>query len=168
MFFMGVGFLLVETKSVTEMSLLFGSTWKVNVLVFSSILVVVLAANLLVFRRRVLPMGALFGGLFASLVAAYIVRASDLLVFGPTVQWALGSLMVALPVLFASLIFSTLLARRADATGALAYNLLGAVIGGLLEYSSMAFGIKALYLVAAVAYLGAAYMARREFAGSPA
>jgi hypothetical protein len=70
--------------------------------------------------------------------------------------------MVALPVLFASLIFSSLLARRADSTSALAHNLLGAVTGGLLEYSSMAFGIKSLYLVAAVAYLGAAYLARKE------
>jgi hypothetical protein len=76
--------------------------------------------------------------------------------------------MVALPVLFASLIFSTLLRRRADASGALAYNLLGAVVGGLLEYSSMAVGIKALYLVAAAAYLGAAYLARREGRPEPA
>src|SRR5919202_957590 len=51
MFLMGAGFLLVETKSVTEMSLLFGSTWTVNLLVFASILVMVLAANLLVLRR---------------------------------------------------------------------------------------------------------------------
>ncbi len=32
---------------------------------------------------------------------------------------------------------------------------MGAVIGGLLEYSSMAVGIKALYLIAMLAYLGA-------------
>src|SRR5213075_2410909 len=51
MFFMGAGFLLVETKSVTEMSLLFGSTWTVNLLVFSSILAMVLLANLWVRRH---------------------------------------------------------------------------------------------------------------------
>src|SRR5205823_1965585 len=50
MFFMGAGFLLVETKSVTEMSLLFGSTWTVNLLVFASIMIMVLAANLWVMR----------------------------------------------------------------------------------------------------------------------
>src|SRR3712207_3784444 len=81
MFFMGAGFLLVETKSVTEMSLLFGSTWKVNVLVFSSILAVVLAANLAVLRARVIPTKWLFAGLFASLAAAYAVPASRLLWF---------------------------------------------------------------------------------------
>ncbi|MDQ3950054.1 MAG: hypothetical protein M3282_06890 [Gemmatimonadota bacterium] len=162
MFLMGVGFLLVETKSVTEMSLLFGSTWTVNLLVFSSILVMVLAANVAVLRTRRLNTRWLFAGLFASLAAAYAVPASRLLWFGPGGQWILGSLMVGLPVLFAALIFATLLRRRGDAARALAYNLLGAVVGGLLEYSSMAGGIKVLYIVAAAAYVGAALLVRRE------
>jgi SAM-dependent methyltransferase len=167
MLLMGVGFLLVETKSVTEMSLLFGSTWKVNLLVFSSILVTVLVANLVVLRSRSVSTRWLFGGLLASLAGAYAVPASRLLWFGPAGQWVLGSLLVALPVLFASLIFSTLLRRRVDATRALAYNLLGAVVGGLLEYSSMAGGIKLLYVVAAAAYVGAAVFALREGSRTP-
>jgi hypothetical protein len=70
--------------------------------------------------------------------------------------------MVALPILFASLIFSTLLARRHDASRALAYNLLGAILGGVLEYSAMALGIKAMYIVAGLLYAGAAVYALRE------
>lgn len=66
--------------------------------------------------------------------------------------------MVALPVLFASLIFSTLLRRSADPAKALAYNLLGAVVGGVLEYGSMAVGIKALYVIAAALYVAVAAM----------
>ena len=162
MFFMGVGFLLVETKSVTEMSLLFGSTWKVNLLVFSSILATVLAANLIVLRVRALDLRMLFAALLGSLAGAYAIPASRLLWFGPAGQWILGSLMVGLPVLFAALIFSSLLRRRVDATRALAYNLLGAVVGGLLEYSSMAGGIKVLYIVAAAAYAGAAMLVLRD------
>jgi hypothetical protein len=77
-------------------------------------------------------------------------------------QWVAGGLMVALPVLFAALIFSTLLSRRANATHALAYNLLGAIVGGVFEYSSMAFGIKALYIIALVTYLAAFALSRRE------
>jgi len=65
-------------------------------------------------------------------------------------------------VFFASLIFSTLLHRRADATRALAYNLLGAIVGGMVEYSSMVFGVKALYLLAAAIYVGALLLSRRE------
>ncbi|MDB4891384.1 MAG: Spermidine synthase-like protein [Gemmatimonadetes bacterium] len=162
MFFMGAGFLLVETKSVTEMSLLFGSTWTVNLLVFTSILVMVLCANLLVERRRPLPLPWLFGGLFGALVLAYLIPVSQLLWMPIGAQWIAGGLMVALPVLFAALIFSTLLSRRADATQALAYNLLGAIVGGVLEYSSMAFGIKALYVIALITYLAAFALSRRE------
>lgn len=162
MFFMGAGFLLVETKSVTEMSLLFGSTWTVNLLVFTSILIMVLCANLFVERRRVIQLPWLFGGLFAALVLAYLIPASQLLWLPIGAQWVAGGLMVALPVLFAALIFSTLLSRRADATHALAYNLLGAIVGGVLEYSAMAFGIKALYVVALVTYLVAFVLSRRD------
>lgn len=162
MFCMGTGFLLVETKSVTEMSLLFGSTWTVNLLVFSSILVMVLLANLLVLQRPPLRTRPLFVGLFASLVVAYFVRASALLWLPTSAQWLLGGLMVALPILFAALIFSTLLRRREDATRALAYNLLGAIVGGVLEYSSMLVGIKALYLIAIATYVLAMLFVRRE------
>jgi SAM-dependent methyltransferase len=162
MFFMGAGFLLVETKSVTEMSLLFGSTWTVNLLVFTSILVMVLCANLLVDRGRPLRVSRLFGGLFAALTLAYFIPASQLLWLPVGAQWLAGGLMVALPVLFAALIFSTLLSRRADATKALAYNLLGAIVGGVLEYSSMAFGIKALYVIALLTYLAAFALSRRK------
>jgi hypothetical protein len=162
MFFMGAGFLLVETKSVTEMSLLFGSTWTVNLLVFTSILVMVLCANLLVERRRALRLSWLFGGLVGALVLAYLIHVSQLLWLPIGAQWVAGGLMVALPVFFAALIFSTLLSRRADATQALAYNLLGAIAGGVLEYSSMAFGIKALYVIALITYLAAFALSRRE------
>ena len=153
MFFLGVGFLLVETKSVTEMSLLFGSTWIVNLLVFSSILVMILAANLLVIRRPPRSVRAPFLALFASLAAAYAVPARSLLWLGHVGGWIVGGLMVALPIFFAAVIFATLFRARVDTTRALAYNLLGAVFGGVLEYGSLAVGIKGLYLVAAAAYL---------------
>jgi spermidine synthase len=161
MFFMGAAFLLVETKSVTEMSLLFGSTWTVNILVFASILVMVLAANQLVQSGRVPPAKALFAGLFITLALAFLMPASRLLWMGTAGQWASGGLMVALPIFFAALIFSTLFGQRADAPRALAWNLLGAIVGGVLEYSSMAFGIKALYLIAAMLYALAWFAAKR-------
>lgn len=162
MFFMGAGFLLVETKSVTEMSLLFGSTWTVNLMVFAAILVMVLIANLIVQRREPRRTSPLFVALFTTLAIAYLIPASALLPLGTAAQWGAGALMIALPILFASLIFSTLLSRRNDAARALAYNLLGAILGGVLEYSAMALGIKAMYIVAALLYAGAALYAARE------
>ena len=162
MFFMGAGFLLVETKSVTEMSLLFGSTWTVNLMVFAAILVMVLIANVVVQRREPTRTRPLFLALFLTLAIAYVIPASALLPLGTAAQWGAGALMVALPILFASLIFSTLLSRRGDAARALAYNLLGAILGGVLEYSAMALGIKAMYILAAVLYAAAGIYAMRE------
>jgi hypothetical protein len=144
------------------MSLLFGSTWTVNILVFASILIMVLAGNLLVLRRPPMRTTPLFIGLFGALALAYVVPASALLRLGRVPQWLISGLLVAAPVFFASLIFSTLLGRRTDGTRALAYNLLGAILGGVVEYSSMVFGVKALYLLAAVIYLGALLLSRRE------
>ena len=157
MFFMGAGFLLLETKSVTEMSLLFGSTWTVNLLVFASILLVVLAANRLVARGRAPRLAVLFGGLFATLAIAFAIPASDLLWLGTIGQWTLGGLLVAAPLFFASMIFSALFATRTDTARALAWNLIGAIAGGVLEYASMAIGIKGLYVIAAILY-GAAFL----------
>src|SRR5262249_46976027 len=63
LFGMGIGFLLLESKSVTEMSLLFGSTWSVNLLVFASILIVIAASNAIVSRVPRGSLSALFLGL---------------------------------------------------------------------------------------------------------
>ncbi|HEX8849809.1 MAG TPA: methyltransferase domain-containing protein [Gemmatimonadaceae bacterium] len=162
MFFLGAGFLLVETKSVAEMSLLFGATWWVNVLVFASILIVILIANVLTATGHTPPRAARFAGLFVSLALAYLVPVRSLLWLGTTGQWILGGLLVALPVLFAALIFAELFESRADGSRALAFNVFGAVVGGVLEYLSMVTGTKALYLIAAVVYAAAFLSLRRS------
>jgi len=98
----------------------------------------------------------------AALALAYAVPASALLRLANMAQWLIGGFLVALPVFFAALIFSTLFRRRTDGTRALAYNLLGAIVGGMVEYSSMMFGVKALYILAAAIYVGAMLLSRRE------
>jgi hypothetical protein len=150
----GLGFLLLESKSVTEMSLLFGATWTVNLLVFAAILVCITIANLLVSRidRTALP--AIFLALLVTLGFAYLVPARALLRFAPVIQWTLGAALVAVPIFFAALIFAVLFRDHPDPTRGLGVNLMGAIVGGTLEYSAMALGIKALYLVAAITYLG--------------
>ena len=46
MFFLGAAFMLLETKAVVQMALLFGSTWLVNSAGFFTVLVLILFANL--------------------------------------------------------------------------------------------------------------------------
>jgi len=109
--------------------------------------------------RRV-NLQAMYILLFASLTLAYIVPA-DLLVGLPFVARVLGgSALLSLPLLFAGLVFSESLRRTGDAVRPLASNLSGSVVGGALEYGSMITGVKSLYIVAAVVYLGAWVAAR--------
>jgi hypothetical protein len=60
-FLLGSAFLLLEIKSVTDLALLFGSTWIVNSVVISAILVMVLAANFLRLQSARLSRGRTAG-----------------------------------------------------------------------------------------------------------
>ena len=64
LFFMGAAFLLVETKSVTTLALIFGSTWMVNSVVFGSIMVMIFLANWLVEKMPTIDLTILYVGLF--------------------------------------------------------------------------------------------------------
>jgi hypothetical protein len=166
LFMMGAGFLLIETRSVTTLSLLFGSTWMVNAAVFAGILVVALLANLYVERFRAPPLELCFGLLFLSVVLLWAIDNSALNRLSLPVRGLLGGLVNALPVGFAGIIVSTLLARSANPTASLASNLLGSVVGGCLEYLSMVAGLRALALLALAIYLGAFLLSRRRAAGT--
>ena len=151
-FFMGAAFLLLETKSVVSFSLLFGSTWLVNSLVFFAILAMVLLA--VVINQRV-PIGSvtlLFVALFAALAVAYLLPPQSLLISSAPLRYAVASLLVFSPILLANLIFSRLFKESVDPDIGFASNLLGAVFGGLLEYLSLSFGYQLLILVVACLY----------------
>jgi hypothetical protein len=157
---LGAAFLLIEFKSITELALLFGTTWFVNVLAISGVLFMALGANLIILRSRRVNLQAMYILLFASLALAYLLPA-DQLVGLPLLPRVLGgSALLSLPLLFAGLVFSESLRRSGDAVRPLASNLSGSVVGGALEYASIVTGVKALYIVAAVVYLGAWAAAR--------
>ncbi len=151
-FALGAGFLLLETKSITEFALLYGATWVVNAVVFAAILGVILLANLFVFRRRIRRLEAVYVLLWGSLLFNYFFDLRLLLGASPYLELALGSVLIATPLFFAAIIFATTFAETDSIAASLGSNLLGAVLGGLLEYASLIFGLKALYLLAMVIY----------------
>lgn len=162
LFCMGAAFLLIETRGVTNLSLLFGSTWVVNAVVFSGILVTVLVANMVVERlapERLLPW---FLPLFMALGALWAINVGTLNQFSLPVRGVVGGLLTGLPVGLAGVILSTRLLHSRDSTASLGSNLLGALLGGCLEYLSMWFGIRALVGIAAVFYLIALWLFLRE------
>jgi spermidine synthase len=152
-FFLGAGFMLVETKATTELGLVFGNTWQVVGIAISGVLVMALAANMLVARLRLSNPVVGLVLLVASLTLGYFAPA----LAGGSTAGKLGAVvLLTCPVFFSGLAFSALLAKAGDTPGILGLNLLGAMVGGLLEYNSMYFGFRALYLVAIVLYILAA------------
>jgi len=151
-FFLGVGFMLVETKGITELGLTFGNTWQVIGIVIAGILVMAFFGNCLVQWLRIKPRLIPYLFLLAALAAGWLAARS-----GGFPSTPLGRLetvaLVSLPFLFSGIVFSSLLSTTAGISGAMAMNLLGAILGGLLEYNSMYFGFRALYLLAMACYL---------------
>jgi SAM-dependent methyltransferase len=155
LFLMGAGFLLVETRGVTSLSLLFGSTWVVNAVVFGGVLVMALAANLAVERWKPASTRPAFVLLLLSLIVLWAVDISALNRLPLVQRGVVGGLLNALPIGCAGVIVSTLLARARSLPAALGSNLLGSVLGGCLEYVSVYSGLRALVLLATAIYLGA-------------
>ncbi|MBI5641214.1 MAG: hypothetical protein HZA17_12400 [Nitrospirae bacterium] len=153
LFLMGEAFLLIETRGVTALSLLFGSTWVVNSAVFAGIFVMALLANEVVIRFRPSRPLVWFPWLLASVLLVWAVFPSTLSGLPIMERGAVGGLLNALPVGFAGIIVSILLARSRNPAASLGSNLLGSVFGGCLEYLSMITGLRALALVALFIYV---------------
>jgi len=152
-FFLGCAFFLIETKSITEMALLFGSTWIVNSVVISAILIMILGANLFVRKFGPSDVRPYYILLLGSLLFNYLVPVSSTLGQHFVLRGLVSGLAISLPLFFAGIIFATSLRKLPSIEVAFGSNLLGSVVGGMLEYSSLVFGIKALYVVAGFAYV---------------
>jgi hypothetical protein len=153
MFLLGAGFMLIEVKSISDLSLLFGSTWVVNSVVIASILLMILLANLLVLKHPPRSMGWVYGGLVVSLLASYFFRPDMLSGLSFEGKWFAGGFLSALPVFFAGILFATIFKRVQEVSAAFGANLLGALVGGILENLSMIYGIAFLNLLALAVYL---------------
>ncbi len=167
LFFMGAAFMLLETKSVVQFALLFGTTWFVNALVFGGVLLAVLAAvetsRRVVIRRPRL----LYAGLLAALVVAWIVPQSSLLSLGLVPRFVAAVLIAFAPIFLANLVFTQRFRDVGDSTVAFAANLLGAMTGGVIEYVSLITGYRALLIIVAGLY-GLAFLTGRRHLRSPA
>jgi hypothetical protein len=153
LFFMGIAFLLLETKNVVQFALLFGTTWFVNALVFAGILLAVLAAVSVARRVTLPPPWVLFVALALALFTAWAVPQESLLSLALIPRFAAAVGLAFAPVFLANLVFAQRFKDVGSATVAFGANLLGAVTGGVLEYGALVVGYRALLIVVAAMYL---------------
>jgi hypothetical protein len=152
-FLLGISFLLLETRSLVAFSLLFGTTWLVNSLVFFGVLASVLLAILVNTRVRFRNPMPLYLGLIASIALAWLVPPESLLIEPAWLRYTIAATLAFAPVFFANLVFSHAFRDTLSADMAFAVNLLGAMVGGAVEYLGLLTGYRALLVVVAVLYL---------------
>ncbi len=157
-FFLGAAFLLVETKAMTELAIFLGSTWTVNFFVIMAVLGLIVAGTALVLRGWAPSTRVAYVLLAAILIGTYLAPLRDLLGWDSALRDWVAGIVLCLPLFAAALIFARELRLDPEPSAAFGSNLLGALAGGVLEYSSMALGFRTLYLIAlglyALSYLG--------------
>lgn len=162
LFFMGVAFLLLETKNVVQFALLFGTTWLVNALVFAGVLLAVLGAVVLSRRFRVRNLAIVYGLLALSIVVAWIVPQHELLALPIGLRLVVAILLAFTPIFLANMVFAQRFRDTADSVTSFGANLLGAMVGGVIEYSALLLGYRNLLMVALAVY-GLAFLTGRKY-----
>ncbi len=154
--------MLLETKSIVQFALLWGSTWSSASLAIVSVLVMALVSALVASRvdiRRRWPIAATLVALLALNYVLPIGRVA----FGSRAAESLfyGALVFS-PVLCAGLLFSTSYKQSSSTAGDFGANLFGAMVGGVCEYFSLLTGYQFLLILVAGCYLLAVVTAVRD------
>jgi spermidine synthase len=165
-FLLGAGFMLLETKAITQFALLWGSTWVVSSLAIASVLLMALAANLVVGRvdvnRRLWVVG---GALMALLAASALLPIGTIAFSSRVVESVFYAALFFSPIFCAGLLFGSAIQQSRSVARDYGVNLLGAMTGGVAEYASLITGYRWLAVIIGLCYLGALLARRRRIAG---
>jgi Spermine/spermidine synthase domain len=161
MFFLGAGFMLLETKGVVHLALLFGSTWIVNSVVFFAILVMILFSNLYVLALKPQKLTPYYLALLAALVVNALVPMDVFLGLPGYGRIAATVAVVFIPIFFAGVIFASSFAGSLHPDVDFGSNIAGVILGGLSENLSLMFGFDEVLLVAVAFYLLSAALGAR-------
>jgi len=133
----------------------------VNAMAFFAILASVLLAILVNTRWRITRPRLLYAALLVAIAIAWLLPPSALLIDPPELRYVLAAAIAFAPVFFANLVFAYSFRDTAAADMAFASNLIGAMVGGALEYVALIAGFQALLVLVAVLYVTALLLAER-------
>ena len=161
-FLLGAGFMLLETRSIIQFALLWGSTWVVASLAIASVLSMALIANYTVSRIEIIRPWLVGSVLLALLTLNFLVPVGTITFESRVVESLFYAMLMFSPILCAGLLFGSAIKRSTSLARDYGTNLLGAMFGGVSEYLSLVTGFGALLLVIALCYLGAIIAMRRS------
>jgi spermidine synthase len=152
MFFLGAGFMLLETKNIINFQLLFGSTWIVNSLVFIAILGLALTSAILTKIKLIINKNVLYFLMIFAIAISILFPLKSIIELPFYLKYLSAILISLLPIFFANLIFSNHFSQQNNAEISFGLNMVGAICGGLLEYFSMLYGYHFLLYVIGFCY----------------
>lgn len=152
-FLLGIGFTLMEAAAIVRLALLFGTTWIISAVVFSTALLTIFLSNIFTLKQRAPSLTVSWSLLVLSLAVNYLLQVQYLLSLNPLMRLISSAGLIGLPVFFAGVCFSRLFKEENNTGFALGINLIGAMAGGLLEYASMLVGMRSIWLVIILIYL---------------
>jgi predicted RNA methylase len=170
-FFLGAAFMLLEVQNISKAAVVLGNTWTVNAVIISGILLMILLANLVVAKFPKIPLAPVFALLVGSCIGLYFLDLSRFAFLPYPTKAAVVGLLTSLPMLFSGVVFIRSFAGTERKDTALGANLMGSLVGGLLQSVTFVTGIKALLLIVAALYLAAVLTrprAKAEAALAPA
>jgi SAM-dependent methyltransferase len=152
-FFLGAGFMLLETKSIVQFALLWGSTWSSASLAIVSVLVMALVSAFVASRVEIRRRWPIVATLVALLALNYVLPIGRVAFGSRAVESLFYGALVFSPVLCAGLLFSTSYKQSSSTAGDFGANLFGAMVGGVCEYFSLLTGYQFLLVLVAGCYL---------------
>ena len=161
-FFLGAGFLLLEVQIISKTALLFGTTWTVNSIVVGTLLILIVAANATVSRIPTISRGIAYAGILITAAIGYFIPLQNLFFPNPWLKALAALSVLCLPVYFAGIVFIRSFAEFDFSSEALGSNLLGAVVGGVLESISFWTGLRALLVISIILYIISASTLKKD------
>jgi hypothetical protein len=154
--FMGAAFMLLELQMIARLSLAYGATWMTASVVINGILIMILAANLVILKCGIFKrQEILYAVLILTLVLNYFLPVNTMLSWGSegiSGGHIIVTFLSLLPMFIAGLIFASAFAKVKTPARSFAFNLIGSVLGALLEYISTYTGVKSLILATTLLY----------------
>ena len=152
-FFLGAAFLLLEVQNISKASVALGNTWEVNAVIVSGVLAMILLANLLAAIFPKMSLSAVYTLLCGTCLALYFVDLARFAFLPYTIKAFIVGGLTTLPMLFSGIVFIRSFAAVERKDVALGANLLGALVGALLQSVTFITGIKALLLIVGALYI---------------
>jgi spermidine synthase len=151
-FFLGAAFLLLEVQNISKAAVVFGNTWDVNAVIVSGVLAMILLANLIADKFPRIPLGLVYAALCGICLLLYFLDLSRFAFLPYASKVIVVGGLTTLPMLCSGIVFIRSFAIVVGKDKALGANLIGALMGALLQSVTFVTGIKALLLIVAGLY----------------